>query len=171
MSTTETAQEMCKPAEPEKEHAWLKQLVGDWHMQAECNMGPGQPPMKSEAKEKVRTLGELWIVAEGIGTMPGGEPSITQLTLGFDPTTKRFVGTWVGSMMTHMWIYNGTLDSSGKVLTLDTEGPDFSDPKKRSKYQDIYEIVSDDQRVLKSRVQGANGEWTEFMTAQYRRVK
>ena len=45
------------------------------------------------------------------------------MTLGYDPVQKRFVGTFIGSMMTHMWIYNGTLDAAGKVLTLDTEGP------------------------------------------------
>lgn len=26
-------------------------------------------------------------------------------------------------MMTHLWIYEGSLDQAGRVLTLDTEGP------------------------------------------------
>jgi hypothetical protein len=169
MSTTETTQEMCKAAKPQKEHEWLTRLVGDWTMEGECSMGPGEPPMKSEAKESVRSLGGLWIVAEGSCTLPDGTPGTTQMTLGYDPLAKRYVGNWIGSMMTHMWVYNGTVDASGKVLTLDTEGPSFADPGKRAKYQDIIEIVGDDERILRSQVQGDDGKWTQFMTAHYRR--
>lgn len=55
-------------------------------------------------------------------------------------------------MMTHMWIYDGALDASGKVLTLDTEGPSFAGDGKLARYQDIIEIVSADERRLSSRV-------------------
>lgn len=171
MSNTDAAQEMCKTAKPEKEHEWLARLVGDWTMEAECSMGPDQPPMKSEATETVKSLGALWIVGEGKCTMPDGEPGLTQISLGYDPITGRFVGNWIGSMMTHMWIYNGQLDSSGKILTLDSEGPSFDDPKKMGRYQDIIEIVSDDHRILRSQHLGKDGKWTQFMTAHYRKRK
>ena len=91
------------------------------------------------------------------------------MTLGYDPQSKRFVGTFIGSMMTHMWIYNGTLDASGKVLTLDTEGPDFSGAPGLVPYQDIIEFVSDDHRTLKSRLRDKDGNWNHFMEAHYRR--
>src|SRR4030095_5276604 len=121
MSNTETTQEMCKHAEPQKEHEWLTRLVGDWTMEAECSMGPDQPPMKSKAKETVRSIGGLWIVGEGIGSMPDGGPAITQITLGYDPTAKRFVGAWIGSMMTHMWLYNREVGGSGKTTNVKNE--------------------------------------------------
>ena len=73
-------------------------------------------------------------------------------------------------MMTHLWVYSGTLDSSGRVLSLDTEGPDFSDlGKPNRKYKDVHEFTGDDQRVLTSHVLGDDGKWTQFMTAHYRR--
>ncbi len=103
--------------------------------------------------------------------MPDGEPGATQISLGYDPLTKRFVGNWIGSMMTHMWIYNGQLDASGNILTLDSEGPSFGDPKKMAKYQDIIEVVDNDHRILKSQYLGDDGKWTQFMTAHYRRCK
>lgn len=101
--------------------------------------------------------------------MPDGDTATMILTLGYNPATKRYVGTWVGSMMTHMWIYDGEMDASGKVLTLNADGPSFTDPNKTAKYQDIIEIKDDNNRVLRSQVQGDDGKWFHFMTANYRR--
>jgi hypothetical protein len=73
-------------------------------------------------------------------------------------------------MMTSMWVYEGTVDATGRVLTLDTEGPSMSGDG-TAKYQDIVEFQSDDERSLTSRVQGPNGEWQQIMKATYRRTK
>jgi hypothetical protein len=56
------------------------------------------------------------------------------------------------------------------VLTLDTEGPDFS-RREMAKYKDVIEFVDDDHRVLTSRALGDDGNWHQFLTAHYRRVK
>lgn len=155
-------------AEPQKEHEWLLQLVGDWTFEVEGEE-PGKEPMKASGTETVRSLGDLWVVGEGEGDMPDGTPGTTQLTLGYDPSTQRFVGTWIGSMMTHMWVYDGELDDSGRVLVLDSEGPSMSGGPAKAKYQDVIEIEDDDTRLLRSRVLGDDGDWHEFMTARYRR--
>jgi hypothetical protein len=157
--------------EPQAEHKWLQKLVGQWTFEADCVMGPDQPATKHTGSERVRSVGGLWTLGEGRGEMPGGGEMTSYMTLGFDPAKKRFVGTFIASAMTHLWIYNGTLDTSGKVLTLDTEGPDFSGGPGMVKYQDIIELVSDDHRILKSRLQGPDGKWQDFMTVQYRRKK
>lgn len=158
-------------AEPQEEHRWLQKLVGDWAYEAEAVMRPGQPPTKSQGTESVRSLGGLWVVGQGEGECPGGGPATTLVTVGYDPRTKRFVGTWIGSMMTHLWVYDGSLDAAGKVLTLEAEGPDFAGGGKMAKYQDITEFRSDDHRVLTSQVLGDDGQWRPFMTAHYRRRK
>ena len=74
-------------------------------------------------------------------------------------------------MMTHLWIYNGALDAAGKVLTLDTEGPDFSGGDGLVPYQDIIEFVDDNHRTLSSQLRGPDGKWNKFMTANYYRKK
>jgi hypothetical protein len=153
-------------SEPQPEHRWLEQLVGEWTFETECVMEPGKPAEKSVGSDIVRSLGGLWVLCEGRFDMPSG-PGITMMTLGFDPAKKRFVGTFIGSMMTHMWIYDGQL--AGQVLTLDAEGPSFTAPDKMAKYQDIIEIVSADHRVLRSQFRGDDGAWHPFMTAHYRR--
>jgi hypothetical protein len=154
-----------------KEHEWLQRLVGEWTSEAEASMGPDKPPEKFKGTDSVRSLGGAWVLCEGRSEMPGGGTGTTLMTLGYDPARKRFVGTFIGSMMTHMWLYDGQLDAAGKVLTLDTEGPDFSVPGKYAKYKDAVEIKSDDQRILTSHFQGEDGKWIGFMTAHYRRVK
>jgi Protein of unknown function (DUF1579) len=155
--------------EPQKEHAWLQKFVGKWTFEGECIMGPGQPPMKSTGAETVRSLGGLWVMGEGTGEAPDGSLVTSVITLGYDPQKQRFVGTFVASMMTHLWTYDGALDASGKVLTLDTEGPTFSGNGAMAKYQDIVELRSDDHRVLRSQMLGDDGKWHGFMTAHYRR--
>lgn len=156
-------------AEPQKEHLWLQRLAGEWAYDAEVIMAPDQPPVKHSGSETVRTLGGIWILAEGHGDMPGCGPATTLMTLGYDPDKGRFVGTFIGSMMTQMWLYNGSLDASGNVLVLDTEGPSMDEEGKTAKYQDLIEFKSDDHRTISSQILGEDGQWRRFMTASYRR--
>ena len=158
-----------QPIEPQKEHRWLTQLVGDWTFENEAVMGPDQPPVKFKGTDSVRSLGDVWVLCEGQGEMPGGGVGTMIMTLGFDPAKQRFVGTFIGSMMTNLWVYEGQLN--GNVLTLDTLGPSFTDPNKLTKYQDIIEILDADHRTLSSQALGDDGQWVRFMTARYTRKK
>ena len=158
-------------AEPQQEHHWLQKLVGEWTFETEATMEPGKPPEKFKGAESVRSIGSLWMVCDAGGEMPGGGTATTMMTLGYDPARKRFVGTFIGSMMTHMWIYDGELDEPGKILTLDAEGPSFAGDGKMLKYQDIIEFINDDHRTLSSQMLGADGKWVRFMTANYWRKK
>jgi len=158
-------------ATPQREHKWLRRFVGEWTSETEMSMEPGKPPEKCYGTESVRSLGGLWIVAEGRGEMPGGAPATMLMTLGYDSAKKRFVGTWVGSMMTHLWIYDGALDAAERVLTLESDGPSMAGDGKMARYRDAIEQKSDDHRVLTSSVLGDDGKWQQFMTMTYRRKK
>jgi hypothetical protein len=155
--------------QPQAEHKWLQKLVGEWTYEGDCSMGPDQPPSKMTGTETVRSLGGLWTIGEGTGGMPGGGTSMSVMTLGYDPVKQKFVGTFIASVMTHLWPYEGTLDASGRVLSLDSEGPDFSGGPKMAKYQDVIEFLSDDHRTLSSHLRDENGQWVKFMTMHYRR--
>jgi hypothetical protein len=146
--------------EPQEEHRWLERLVGEWTVSS----GEG-----GEWVERVRSLDGLWVVAEGHGRMPDGSPAVTMMTLGYDPRRQRYVGTWVGSMMSHLWVYEGTLEEGGKVLPLDCEGPDFETEGRLARYQDIITIEDDDHRTLTARMQSADGTWKQLMSMRYRR--
>lgn len=151
-------------AEPQQEHRWLEQLLGEWTVTSDMTGESGQPWI-----ERVRSLRGLWVIAESDGEMPGGSAATTVMTLGYDLRRQRYVGSWIGTMMTHMWVYEGHLDASGKVLTLDCEGEDFEQPGRMARYQDIITLKSPDHRLLTARMQGADGQWKQLMQAEYRR--
>lgn len=155
--------------EPQNEHQWLQKLVGEWTYETEARMEPGTPPEKSTGTESVRSLGGLWILAEGQGEMPGCGTATTMMTLGYDPQKQRYVGTWIGSMMTYLWVYDGELDAAERVLTLDNEGPAMAGEGKMAKYRDVIEFKSDDHWVMTTHVLGDDSQWHGFMTANYRR--
>jgi hypothetical protein len=157
-------------AKPGKEHEWLNRLIGDWAYEVEAACNPGEPPAKFGGTERVRPVGGLWIIAEGQGEMPGGGTAQMILTLGFDPDKRRFVGTWVGSMMTTLWVYQGSLDESGKRLTLETTGPSHGEPGKTANYREMIELTGDTSRTFTSTVQASDGTWSTMMTARYQRT-
>jgi hypothetical protein len=73
-------------------------------------------------------------------------------------------------MMTHLWVYDGSLDAAERVLTLGAEGPSMADHTRLAKYRDVITLESDDHRVLTSHVLDDDGKWQQFMTAHYRRT-
>jgi hypothetical protein len=160
---------MTQP-EPQAEHKWLEQLVGEWEWEMEAPAGPDQPPMKHTGTESVRSL-TVWVQCHGTHAMPDGNEAKTLMTLGFDTAKKKFVGSFIGSMMTHLWVYEGELDAVGKVLTLAADGPSFTDPTQTTKYLDKIEVVSPDHRILTSQALGGDDQWVQFMTAHYRRKR
>jgi uncharacterized protein DUF1579 len=74
-------------------------------------------------------------------------------------------------MMTHLWVYEGELDADERVLTLNAEGPSMASEGKMTQYKDVIEFKSDDHRVLTSHMLRDDGNWQQFMTANYRRKK
>jgi hypothetical protein len=171
MTTTEAPQ-TPQMAPPQREHAWLQKLVGEWTCESTADMGPEQGKVTTKGVESVRSLGGFWVLAEGQMEMPCGAGEGTMvMTLGYDGERRQYVGTWVGSMMGHMWHYAGGLDADERVLTLNAEGPDMMNPGQTAQYQDIVEFVNDDHRLLRSRVRGGDGNWIEFMVAHFHRKK
>ncbi len=167
METIQTEQTASMPAQPQKEHQWLQKLIGEWSYETEVMMEPDQSPVKSTGTETVRSLGELWVLAEGQGEMPGCGSATTLITLGYDPQKQRYVGTWIGSMMTYLWVCDGELDASETVLTLNSDGPAMTGDEQLGKYKDIIEFKNDDHRVMTSHMLRDDGQWQHFMTAHY----
>ena len=164
---TEREQTQAPPAvEPTVQHRWLQRLVGEWTI--DTDPAPGQP--RFTGTESVRPLGDLWILAEGTYQAEGGKPDRSLMTLGFDVEKGRFVGSWVGSMLSYLWVYDGELSEDGTTLNLDCMGPSMRGDGKLLPYRDVIEVLSDDERLLRGTVKEDDGSWREFMVTRYRRV-
>ena len=155
---------------PVKEHEWLQQFAGEWTSESKASMGPGQPEMECKGTMGAKKLGGFWLIADLKGEWQGTQLHAI-MTLGYDTEKKAYVGTWVDSMMNHMWKYEGHLDESGKKLVLGAEGPDFVQPGKTTKFRDAWEFKSADHIELTSSMLGPDGKWTTFMTGQFTRKK
>lgn len=155
---------------PQAEHEILQKLVGNWKVLGECSMPDGTTD-KSESTLVGKSLGDMWFVSDGKMPGPDGADFFTQMTLGYDPASKKYVGTFVTNCMTKLWIYSGVYDAAAKKIILDTVGPRFDGQPGEMPYQDVLEFVSDDHYILSSQAKGDDGVWRPFMKADHHRVK
>ena len=158
-------------SETTAEHRWLQRLVGEWSYEAEATTSPDAPPHRFAGTESIRSLDGLWVVAEARGEVPGGGMGSSITTLGYDPGRRRVVGTFIGSTMPQLWVYEGEIDTAGDRLVLETEGPSFNDDGTVWSYRDIVEMRGDDLRLFHSTCHDPGKGWYEFMTTTYRRVE
>lgn len=155
--------------EPVKEHKWLEQLTGEWESETECFM-PGAEGVKGKLTESAKMMGGFWLITNGTGEVMKMKMT-TLLTLGYDAEKKKYVGTWVDSMTSTLWNYEGTVDESGKKLTLETEGPCPLKGGKTGKFREVVEILDKDHKVFTSSMQGDDGKWVLGMKMTSTRKK
>jgi hypothetical protein len=163
-----SAEDLPKPPPPVKEHDWLKQLTGEWTMNGEMSMGPGKT-LKSTGRDSVKMLGGYWVVSD-LTQKWDGQPMSSRMTIGYDPKKSKYVGTFISDSDATLWTYIGDVDPAGKVLTLEAEGPDMSQPGKLAKNRDIMSLQDADHRTLTSEMQAPDGKWFTFGTVKYKRI-
>lgn len=156
-------------AKPQAEHHWLDQLIGAWDFEHRCEM-PGGTASTTPGRMTCRSLGGLWLIADSSGESAGGGFWSSVMTLGFDPGQKRYVGTFIGSMMTQIWPYRGSLDASGKRLPLWSEGPKF-DASGIGEYRDTIEIIDSDTWHFSSELLADDGQWVKFLDGRHVRAR
>ena len=156
---------------PRAEHAWLQQLVGEWESESEMYID-AETTMKGKGSESARSLGGFWVVTDGKATVDGipGE-AYSLLTLGFDAEKGHYIGTWVDSVTGYRWDYVGSMDATGKVLTLDTKGSCPMLGGKIANVREVITIVDEDHKTFTSSMQGDDGKWIPMLKVESRRKK
>lgn len=151
--------------------AFLQKLVGEWAVVTHAVVDPAQDPYRFEGKETARLLGGQWLVSE-FYTEVEGQIINSILTIGYDPTKEKFVATYVNSMQTSLWTYDGTLNDEGTTLTLKTEGPFMGDPDQKAAYRVVIESKDADRWTMGSQILVPDdGNWFEFLSFEYQRKK
>ncbi len=155
-------------AKPQAEHQWLEQFLGEWDYVNECQMGDGKTT-QTRGTASCRSLGGVWLIFESAWSSAEHGTHSTIITLGYDPAQKKYLGTFVGSMMASLWHYVGELQD-GKRLPLLSEGPKF-DGSGRGNYRDTFEPIDQDTWLFSSELQGDDGQWVKFMSSTHTRKR
>ncbi len=101
-----------------KEHKIVMKDVGDWSFKGKMMLEEGFQEFKGE--EKVVAIGKFWTVSHYSSDIFGGLKG--SATIGFDPRSKKFVGTWVDSFQPAVTHMKGTYDKSTDTMTYATTG-------------------------------------------------
>ncbi|MEW4487428.1 DUF1579 domain-containing protein [Thalassoglobus sp. JC818] len=154
---------------PGPEHEWLEKFVGNWALTSKAKMGPDQPDLECSGKMECQMLGGFWLINKMNNEMLGSTMKGVQ-TIGYDPAKKKYVGTWVDSVTSTFWVYEGTVNEAGNKITLEADGPNMMIPGETSTFRDSYEFLSPDHVVVTSSMKGDNGEWITFMSGDAKRI-
>lgn len=159
-----------KHDQPEQQNpsAFLQKLVGEWSVTSYAVMDPNEEPYRFEGEETARMLGRQWLISEYQSEVEG-QVIHSILTIGYDPAQEQFVATYVNSMQTQLWSYEGTLNEQGTTLTLKTEGPFMGDPNQKADYRVVIERDDADRWTMSSQIHMPDGEWFEFLRFEYER--
>lgn len=122
VATKVNAQEMPMPSASD-EHKIVVADAGTWDITGKIFMGPDNTT-EIKGHEKVVAVGEFWTVSHFKGEFMGTKFNGSG-TNGYDPKTKKFVGTWVDSMNPHATRMSGSYDKETKTLTYETKSVDM----------------------------------------------
>ena len=145
---------------PTAEHKHLESEVGVWD--AEVQMWPtaDAEPMKSKAVETTLMLGMLWLLSDFEGDF-GGMKFSGRSQLGYDPTKKKYVGTWIDTMSPYLQTMEGTYDEKTATSTMMATGIDMETGKPTTSKM-ITRYESDDEKVfeiMRSEERRVGKEW------------
>jgi Protein of unknown function (DUF1579) len=114
------AQEM--PPKPTAEHKIVTAAEGTWDATVKSYQSPDSEPMVSTGVE-VNTVvtGGLWLSSIFKGDF-GGMAFEGHGQFGYDPTKKKFVGTWIDSMSPSLTVLEGTYNPDTKTMTYTGDG-------------------------------------------------
>ncbi len=161
--------QMPPSPKPGPEHELLKRDVGVWDATIELQGPPGTPPTVSKGTETVSlACGGLWQITDFKGDLMG-QPFEGHGMTGYDPSRKKYVGTWVDSMSAGLTEVQGTHDPAKNVMTSTMEGTDAAGTPTKSKQ--IAEWKDADTRLFTMYVNLPDGNEFPVMKITYKRRK
>jgi len=110
---------------PGAPHKVLASMAGSWNTKTKAWMEPNKPPMESTGTcEQKMLLGGRYLQQEYNGEMMGSPFTGINL-IGYDNHTKKYVSTWIDSMSTGIYYFEGTASADGKTVTQESS---YDDP-------------------------------------------
>ncbi len=135
----EVYQKLGIPGAP---HKMLAKLVGTWTTRTRVWMEPDKPPMEGTGTCEQKVLFDgRYLQQKYIGEMMGS--SFTGINLiGYDNHAHKYVSTWIDSMSTAIYYFEGTAGEDGKTIT---QVCSYNDPVRGpTVWRSVTRIVDDD---------------------------
>jgi hypothetical protein len=138
-SAMEVYQELAIPGAP---HKLLARMAGRWNVKGACSMEPGSPPIEhTGTSEQKVILDGRFLKQEFSGEMMGSPFTGIGYT-GYDNHSGKYVSTWLDSMGTGIYYFEGTAGADGKTIT---QTCSYDDPVRGPvKWRSVTTIVDDD---------------------------
>lgn len=165
------AQEGQQPQlpEPTEQHVQMAREAGEWNAEIKLWHAPDTDPMLSTGTETNSMLGKFWLLSEFKSEF-GGMPYTGRGQFGYEPASKKCVGTWVDTMSPYMQTMEGTYDEKTHTLTMNTEGMDFMTGKV-SKGKNVTTYIDDNTKKFEMYAPGPDGKVFKMMEIMYTRKK
>jgi hypothetical protein len=157
-----------KAGTPGKQHELLKKMEGQWAAASTFWMAPGAEPIQEKGRMTCRViLGGRFLSQDYRGSFMG-EEFHGMGTFGYDNLKKKYVATWMDTMMTGVMLSEGSLDDAGKVLTLHST---FIDPLTNAPktMRMVTTFIDDDHHKDEGFETGPDGKEFKSMEISYTR--
>jgi hypothetical protein len=141
---------------PGATHNFLAKMEGTWDAKNKYSMESDQPAMESTGTvEQKMILGGRYLQQEHSSEMMGAPFTGINL-IGYDNHTKKYVSTWIDTMSTGIYYFEGTASPDGKVITQECH---YDDPVKGpTVWRSITRLVDEDTVVYEMYGVDKNGK-------------
>ncbi|MRR06278.1 MAG: DUF1579 domain-containing protein [Deltaproteobacteria bacterium] len=157
--------ELATPTAP---HNLLGKMEGSWSVKSICWMEPGSPVESSGTSEQKMVLEGRFLQQEFSGDM-AGSPFSGIGYCGYDNHTGKYVSTWMDTMGTGIYYFEGTADAEGKTIT---QTCNYDDPVQGPvKWRSVTRLVDDDTLEFEMYITNTSGKEEKVAEMTYTRSK
>ena len=144
----------------------LKKDVGKWDADITITPTPGAPPQASTGRLVGRLIsGGRWLVTDFKNHTTGFEG---HGIYGYNPVSRRYVGTWVDDMRTNIHVGEGDWDGATKTLTYHWSAR--MPNGQAMSWKETSQVVSETEQIFRVLFPSPDGAEFEMMRAIYRRA-
>ncbi len=160
-------EEYRKLAIPGAPHKLLARMAGSWNTRTKSWTGSDQPPTESKGTCELKMLFDgRYLQQECSGEMMGSPFSGVGVT-GYDNHTKKFVSTWMDSMSTGIYFFEGIGSTDGKSFTQESRYDDAVQGP--MKWRAVTKLVDDNTFVFEMYGAHKKGKEDKMMEMTYTR--
>jgi hypothetical protein len=156
-----------KLATPCVPHKLLAKMAGSWNTMARSWCAPGETPAESTGVAEHRMiLGGRYLQQECAGEMMG-EPFTGLGFTGYDNHTRKYVSTWMDTMSTGIYFFEGTAKADGKTIVQTSR---YDDPVQGPMaWRSVTRVVDDNTLEFEMYGTGKSGREEKMMEMRYTR--